>query len=400
MYTGRYTLNLMAARLEPGHHIEFKRTAGRHAGKWVARFWYESLKDGDLRKKESLHATLGEARQVNRQRSAELVTRGRVPLGRTSAVESYVQDWLERNRSNWAQSTLVRRRSALRTHIQQDAFSKTEIGKVRHLDLDDFLNRLSARGVNAATRKSVRDTLNVAFQDAVKREVIHENPVRLSRPPARSKRKCRFFDEGQTRSLLEAAKGDHLEPLAVTMVFAGLRLSEAVGLTWERVDFEKGTLRVDRQLQRQLSDDAQGSTFRLSAVKTVGSMATVPVAGRALEQLRLLRGKRLLEGHSLPGQLSGLVFLTPQGTPWHRKSLLVAFNRLYRSVGLPPLGVHALRHTCASILINNGASPLEVQRHLRHASVRTTLEDYSHLFPEKLQGNLDILERVLATDRI
>ena len=63
---------------------------------------------------------------------------------------------------------------------------------------------------------------------------------------------------------------------------------------------------------------------------------------------------------------------------------------------MPQIGFHALRHTCASILISGGADALRVQRQLGHSSVRMTLDTYSHLFEERLQGNIDLIDQALG----
>lgn len=387
----------MGAKIEPGHHAEFKRNSGRHAGKWVARFWFTSPSDGSLRVKESVHATQTEARAVNRQRIKELESKGRTPIGKTTCVSDYVDDWLNRSvKARCSPNTYSRRLSALRIHICTDPIAQMEIGKVRPRDLDDFQDRLRSKKCQSPTLANVRQTLGAAFQDAVRREIIYDNPVRLSQPPETQDSKTRFFDDKEARTLLTHLQGHALEALVTTALFSGLRLSEAIGLTWDKIDFERQTMTIDQQLQRVADEDPVNAGFALKRLKTPRSQSTIPMSPQVVTVLKSLKAQRLVEGDLSDEVIPGLVFRSPSGGPWHRKNVLVAVNRVYKQAGIPQYGFHVLRHTCASILINNGASALEVQRHLRHANVRTTLDVYAHLFPEKLQGNIDILSRVLT----
>ncbi|MHB8637988.1 MAG: tyrosine-type recombinase/integrase, partial [Fimbriimonadaceae bacterium] len=92
-------------------------------------------------------------------------------------------------------------------------------------------------------------------------------------------------------------------------------------------------------------------------------------------------------------QVPDLVFVAPSGQPIHRKTAYESTNELMKRAKVPAVGFHALRHTCASILINRGADSLRVQRHLGHSNVRMTLDTYSHLFEERLKENVDLLDQ-------
>lgn len=88
-----------------------------------------------------------------------------------------------------------------------------------------------------------------------------------------------------------------------------------------------------------------------------------------------------------------LVFLSLAGQPHHRKTVYEATNELMKAAGVPQVGFHSLRPTCASTLINRGADALRVQRQLGHSNVRMTLETYSHLFEERLKENVALLDQ-------
>ena len=92
-----------------------------------------------------------------------------------------------------------------------------------------------------------------------------------------------------------------------------------------------------------------------------------------------------------------LIFATPKGTPLDQKNVVHRqFYSALESAGLRRIRFHDLRHTCASLLINQGISPKYIQRQLRHASIDTTFDRYGHLFPETSQEATQKLDAVLV----
>jgi site-specific recombinase XerD len=117
------------------------------------------------------------------------------------------------------------------------------------------------------------------------------------------------------------------------------------------------------------------------------------MAEAVADKLKALKGGSLLAAGVNGSNIPALVFLSPAGQPQHRKTVLERTNDLMKSAAISQVGFHALRHTCASILINRGADALRVQRQLGHSNVRMTLDTYSHLFEERLKENVDLLEQ-------
>lgn len=91
-----------------------------------------------------------------------------------------------------------------------------------------------------------------------------------------------------------------------------------------------------------------------------------------------------------------LIFATAKGTPWDAHNVV---NRQFlpalKDAGLRRIRFHDLRHTCATLLINQGVPPKYIQRQLRHASIETTFDRYGHLFPETNQEAVQKLDAAL-----
>ena len=181
----------------------------------------------------------------------------------------------------------------------------------------------------------------------------------------------------QVKVLFEAARGDRLEALYVLAVTTGLRQGELLGLKWDDIDLEVGTLQVRRTLTT-----AKGGPV-LSAPKTKGSRRTVRLSHTALEALRS-HLERQLEEIDRVGDLwreNGLIFASESGSPHSRQHVTAhRFKPLLRRAGLPEIRFD-LRHTCATLLLSKNVNPKVVSEMLGHASIAITLDTYSHVLP-------------------
>lgn len=317
------------------------------------------------------------------------IAKGHDPHTKSVRLSEYLDDWLERIKSHRSPNTHARYASAVVAHIKPDAIASMKIADIRVKHLNAFFDRCASAEARPPTVLNIRATLSSAFQQAVRDERIHENPVRKTSAPRQRHKQIRFLTQPEVAKLVKKAAGHELEALILTAVYTGMRLSELLGLTWDRVDFKKGTMTVDRQLQRH------DKRFYLAPLKTRGGRRSMTMAAAVAEKLKALKGAEVMRDKDIPQPVPGLVFVTEAGQPHHRKTILERTNALMDDAGVPQIGFHALRHTCASILINGGADALRVQRQLGHSSVRMTLETYSHLFEERLQGNIELIDAAL-----
>ena len=163
--------------------------------------------------------------------------------------------------------------------------------------------------------------------------------------------------------------------LAVT---AGLWRGELLGLRWEDVDLESGTL----QVRRTLSEPKGGYVFE--APKS-GEGRQVRLTRRAVAALKEHRRRQLEERMRDVEfwQDHGLVFPSTVGTPLSGGNLTRAFKAALKRAGLPAgTRFHDLRHTCATLLLRQGVNPKFVQDLLGHADISLTLNVYSHVLPD------------------
>jgi integrase len=180
------------------------------------------------------------------------------------------------------------------------------------------------------------------------------------------------------KRLLKAARGDKLEALNVLGITTGLRSGELLGLRWEDLDLQAGTLQVKRTM----------FNGRVEAPKTLKGRRSIK-----LTQISI----RALQEHQKVGEW---VFCTKVGTPvsvhnLHNRS----WKPLLKKLGLPPsTRFHDLRHTCATLLLTRGVHPKIVSEMLGHGSISITLDVYSHVLPNLQSEAVRAMEGIFKGD--
>jgi integrase len=222
-------------------------------------------------------------------------------------------------------------------------------------------------------------TLHKAFKQAAMDGLILRNVTEAVKAPRPEKKEVRPLSPEQARTLLEVVKGDRLEALYVLATTTGMRQGELLGLKWEDIDLEVGTLQVRRTLSTRV-----GRGFSFSPPKTAKGRRSIKLPELAKSSLRRHRKAQLEERMKLAGlwEDNGLVFTTRVGTPVSRQELITrSFKPLLSKAGLPDIRFHDLRHTCATLLLSKGVHAKFVQELLGHATISITLDTYSHVLP-------------------
>jgi integrase len=183
-------------------------------------------------------------------------------------------------------------------------------------------------------------------------------------------------------------------PFFLTAITTGLRIGELLAMRWENLEWASGRYFVKETLSRARYGYKGGFT----APKTEGSAQSVDLTPACQEALRGHHKRqselKLTMGADYADQ--GLVFCTAKGKPYDHKNVIHRqFHSALEDAGLRRIRFHDLRHTTASILINQGAPPKSIQRQLRHASIETTFDTYGHLFPETNLATIEKMDSAL-----
>jgi integrase len=202
----------------------------------------------------------------------------------------------------------------------------------------------------------------------------------------------RVLDDKQVRTLLLTARGSRYEALFRMAVTTGMRESELLGLRWSDMDWDGKRVSVQRQLQ--LIDGKYVFTNPKSAAgRRVIALGEGMINALRHHQTVLADERRAVGDHWVENDL---VFPSTRGTPGDKHNLLKAFKRLLEAAGLPDIRFHDLRHTAATLLLQQGVNPKVVQERLGHADISMTLSVYSHVLPSMQEEAAEKVDELLT----
>ena len=298
--------------------------------------------------------------------------------------------------------TVQQYRSAVENHIKP-ALGAIKLADLAPMQVQQFYNRLSqtpASGKQNAgkdtalspkTVRNIHGVLSKALTVAVQMDAIRLNPCDRVTLPKVVRKEIRPLSDAEIKAFVAAVDGDEYADILKVILFTGLRESEAVGLTWDCVDFASGALKINKQLQRRAAADG-GYTFApLKNNKT--RMLTAP--GFVMDILRARRARQMEERfaagplwrgyQTAEEQKTALVFTKPTGEHINITVLYNHLKRIMAQIGTPESRVHDLRHTYAVLSLQNGDSVKTVQQNLGHATAAFTLDVYGHV-SEKMRA--------------
>ncbi|HEX6876457.1 MAG TPA: site-specific integrase [Nocardioidaceae bacterium] len=241
-----------------------------------------------------------------------------------------------------------------------------------------YAERLAA-GCSPTSVRHLHRFLHRVFADAVRWRAAPNNPVEQANPPRVRRHEIRPLTAEQARRLLAGARGDRREALYVVALTTGMRQGELLALRWADVDLAAGRLAVRGSLHR----DAGGG-WTIQEPKTARSRRPVVLAPVAVRALAEHRHRQDAERRAAGARWedTDFVFTNRVGRPLSSQNLVQRdFHPLLRRLGLPRVRFHDLRHTAATLLLQQGVHPKVVSEMLGHADVGVTLDIYSHVSP-------------------
>ena len=233
-------------------------------------------------------------------------------------------------------------------------------------------------GLAACTVGHHHTVLKEALSHAIKWELIHRNVGDVVTPPRAAEREMNALDSSGLEQILEAARGTMYFPLIHLATFTGMRRSELLGLRWKDVDLQRGTVSIS-----QILHCLGGGRIVIEAPKTPKSKRLIGLSPDAIFALRSYREMVEADMEVLDIPLAGerLVFSKTDGSPLLPNTVTHAFGKMTRRAGMKGITLHSLRHSHASVMLQEGVSPRTVADRLGHSNVVITLGTYSHLTP-------------------
>ena len=243
--------------------------------------------------------------------------------------------------------------------------------------------------------RAIHVTAHKALRDAVRDNLLSRNPTDDANVPAEVRSATASWTAEEVETFLASVRTHRLYAAFRTLAATGLRRSELLALRWADVDLDAGSLKV-RQVVA-----LNGYKPFIAEPKTAQSRRVVALDAVTVAALRSRRAQRLEERVTAgpAWRQSDLVFTKLDGSILHPQALSAAFERAAKAAGLPPIGVHGLRHSHASLGLASGIQLVVMSERLGHSSVSITGDVYSHSLPSQHQAAADAIASLIGEER-
>ena len=294
----------------------------------------------------------------------------------------YLLEWLE----------IAKGRLAVATYSSYAAMIKKPVGpyfRQRNLTLRELEARHLQMFYSEMLRKVKPNTvihyhaiIHSALKYAVKTDMLVQNVADKVDRPKKNSFQPVFLSAEEMQKMFEALRGTKLELPVLVAAFYGFRRGEVLGLKWDAIDFERGTISIIRTVTTITVDGKQTEIEQQSA-KTKSSLRTLPLIGSFREYFLQVKEAQELNkqvcGNCYNYEYDGFVFVDEVGERMRVEYLTNAFPKFLESHGLRRMRFHDLRHSCASLLLANGVPLKHIQEWLGHSDFTTTANIYAHL---------------------
>jgi integrase len=305
--------------------------------------------------------------------------RGLPPPDRIRTTSEWLDTWLATVLPRTAQPSTVRCYRQITDLYVAPYVGRVALAKLQPEHVESMMAALETRGLAPRTVALARTVLRRALSIAERRGRVARNVAALTDPPAKPAAKLDdALDADDAQAVLNTAKGDRLEALAVLALGTGMRHGECLRLRWPDVDLTAGTVHVGKS-------------------KTDAGVRTIALPGFVVDALKTHRARQRAE--RIAAQVWGdsdLVFASPVGTMLQQRTVLNWWHRLTIAAGVGRRRFHASRHTAATLMLNNGV-PLEVvSKTLGHAGLAITADVYAKVRPELQRKAADAMDELFG----
>lgn len=362
----------MAKRRANGEGNIRKRKDGRWEGRYTAgrapetgkAIYKNVLAKTQKECKEKLVQAIKDCEQVDTVKSEQYT------------VGQWMDIWFE----NWAKvkvrpSSHQTYRGYIENHIKP-RIGDIPLAKLTTLDLQklykDLLNggrverteaKHQPKGLSAKTVRNINQVISSAMDFAKEQRLILTNPTDGCALPKPAHKEMKTLSADWLAAFLREAKESGVFELYYIELATGLRRGELLGLKWSDIDFNQGILHIRRQVARINGEVVE------APLKTENSYRTLPIGADAVEILLEQKEKTHSE----------YVFPSSTGDPISPDSVLHMLHRVLKRAGLPKVRFHDLRHTFATLALQNGVDIKTVSGMLGHYSAGFTLDTYAHV---------------------
>ena len=315
-------------------------------------------------------------------------------------MQDLVNEWLESKKNNIGIKTFVEYKRYCK-HIT-DAMGHLKIKDINVKILEDFYNELknykgkreAQNGYSEKTIKHHYTLITEIFNSAIKWGYLYNNPNKNVTPIKVHKKEIQYYAPEDVEALISVLPKEPLKYQAIILLAldSGCRRGEITGLTWDDIDFEKGTININKTTQYV----AGYGTFE-KTTKSDTSNRVIYIAPTTLNILKKYKKsqseKRMLLGSQW--QNSKRVFTTDIGEDMHPDRPYKILKYIIRKYDLKDITFHGLRHTSISLQISSGIQAQIISKRAGHSNIGITHSIYSHFFDSELKDVANKMDNFL-----
>lgn len=351
----------------------------RYIGLIIAHNCKDNVGKSQTEVKEKLKALIEKTKDLDISRADQFT------------LSEWLRYWLDNYGKVYLRpSSLTNYTGFLDNQISNDSIAAIKLNKLTTNDLQQFYNRMSEsgrvqrkesqnkpKGLSAKTVRNIHCFISHSMNRAVDEKLISENPASRCILPKKEQKEIEILPLTDLQKFFEEAKNSSVFELYYTELATGLRRGELLGLKWTDIDFNANSIYIQRQITRTDGE------VKESPLKTKNAYRQIIVPP---EVSQILKEKQTREDG-----FSEYVFSSPTGGPISPDSVLKMLHRVLKRAGLEKVRFHALRHTFATMALQNGVDVKTLSGLLGHYSAGFTLDTYGHITPAMKQ---DAAEKV------
>ncbi|HCU77948.1 MAG TPA: site-specific integrase [Microbacterium sp.] len=373
----------------------------RPDGRWEARMTWTDVETGK-RRSQSFYAKTQREAKAKMADARKKVDAGAPVVDARTPLATWIDEW---ERGSLAASDRKPATKALygtlaRVHLRPAPLGTMALGAIRPTHVEGLVQRMRGAGASDSTIRTTYTVLRSVLDAAVRDRLVAENVAAKVKRPAVTSRadgrdEARHLAPADVRAVLDAAAGTRYAAVLSLIAATGIRRGEALALRWEDVDLDERTIRVRGTLSRV------GKDLVVTTPKTARSRRELPLTPGVVKLLRSHRvgqaEEKMRAGSQWQGD-RGLVFTTELGAPIDPRNLFRAFVAAVKRSGVDGdgVGLHTLRHSAATGMLDAGVPLHVVSKMLGHSSVAITGDIYGHADDARQRDAVDMLGAALG----